>query len=99
MPRLRATIEPPTHRALLVYLAAYLVFGLLTIGFYPSYAFPYGDEGTYLDYARHPWTLISEMFQGYGPKELVNPYSLRLFLAPQTNGQEAPLTSAEIVFI
>jgi len=69
-------------RYLLGFLALYAVFGALTVGVYPSYSWPGGDEGTYLDYARQPWTLTSEFFEGFRPKEVQNPYNARLFLNP-----------------
>lgn len=69
-------------RYLLGFFVLYAVFGALTVGVYPSYSYPGGDEGTYLDYARHPWTLTSEFFEGFHPKEVQNPYNARLFLNP-----------------
>ena len=73
-----------THasRYLLGFFALYAVFGALTVGVYPSYSYPGGDEGTYLDYTRHPWSLTSEFFEGFRPKEVQNPYNARLFLNP-----------------
>lgn len=73
-----------THasRYLLGYFVLYALFGVLTVGIYPSFSFPSGDEGTYLDYASHPWTLTSDFFEGFRPKEVQNPYNARLFLNP-----------------
>jgi hypothetical protein len=69
-------------RYLLGFFVLYAAFGMLTVGVYPSFSYPGGDEGTYLDYARHPWTLTSEFFEGFHPKEVQNPYNARLFLNP-----------------
>lgn len=73
-----------THasRYLIGFYILYAVFGILTVGIYPSFSYPGGDEGTYLDYASHPWTLTSEFFEGFRPKEVQNPYNARLFLNP-----------------
>jgi len=64
------------------YLVLYAVVGVSTIGYLPTFAFPTGDEGTYLNYARQPWTNLGEYFVGYPPKETINPYNFRLLLAP-----------------
>lgn len=65
-----------------VYLAAYALASGSTLSFFPSYSYPSGDEGTYFNYARNPWTLIGDFFEGYPPKEAINPYNFRVFLAP-----------------
>lgn len=67
---------------LMLYLALYALFGAATVWFYPPYSYPYGDEGTYLSYAQRPWTMVSEFFEGYPPKEVMSPYNFRLFLWP-----------------
>lgn len=77
-----AFIKAPVNRAFLVYIALYCAVGVLTVPFYPSFAFPGGDEGTYYSSSRNPWTLISDMFEGYPPMEAISPYNLRLFLTP-----------------
>lgn len=65
-----------------LFLACYAVIGALIVSFYPSYGWPDGDEATYYSYAENPWTLTSDFFEGFKPKEVVNPYNFRLFLAP-----------------
>lgn len=65
-------------------LGVVLVFGLLTLDFFPTFAYPHGDEATYVSYARHPWTNVSEFFEGFEPKEMQNPYNFRLFIAPMS---------------
>lgn len=75
-------IEAHAGAVLFVYLIAYAVFGVFTVRYFPAYSAPYGDEATYYSYAQHPWTLIGEFFEGYRPKEVVNPYNFRLFLTP-----------------
>ncbi len=69
-----------------VVMAAYLLgCGLFygwTVSFHPTYSYPEGDEATYYSYAAHPWTLTSDFFEGYPPKEAINPYNARLFLTP-----------------
>ncbi len=67
---------------LLVYLVIYLYFSARAAEYFPPYAWPHGDEGTYASYATAPWTLIGDIFTGYPPKEHVNPYNLRGFLTP-----------------
>ncbi|MCG6871764.1 MAG: glycosyltransferase family 39 protein [Gammaproteobacteria bacterium] len=79
----RFRAEPAlTRSAFCWYLAGLGAFGLATLWFSPPYSYPYGDEGTYFSYALHPWSLISDFFEGYPPKEVVNPYNARLFLWP-----------------
>jgi len=70
------------QRVLAGYLIPYGLFSAACAVFYPTYGFPAGDEATYYSYAMHPFSLISEFFQGYGPKEMVNPFNFRLFLTP-----------------
>ena len=70
------------RRWLVVYLVGYALFGAITISFFPSYGWPDGDEATYCSYAMRPWTLTSDFFEGFRPKEVINPYNFRLFLAP-----------------
>ncbi len=67
---------------MVVYLAAYAAVGSWTVSFYPSYAWPAGDEATYYSYALDPWRLVGGFFEGYRPKEVMNPYAFRLFLTP-----------------
>lgn len=71
-----------THALLLAYLALYTIFGALTVGFYPTYAWPGGDEAAFYNWALHPWTLVGDMFEGYPPMELTDPYAPRVFLLP-----------------
>ncbi len=70
------------HSLFFAYLSIYGICGSLTLSFYPTYSFPTGDEATYYSYAQHPWTLVSDFFAGYRPKEVINPYNARLFLTP-----------------
>ena len=79
---LRRWIESHAGTILVVYLIAYTLFGIFTVRFFPFYSAPYGDEATYYSYAQHPWTLISDFFEGYRPKEVMNPYNFRIFLTP-----------------
>ncbi|MFO0947444.1 MAG: glycosyltransferase family 39 protein [Planctomycetota bacterium] len=65
-----------------LYLLVYAVVSGATLSFFPSYSYPSGDEGTYFNYAQNPWTLIGDFFDGYPPKEAINPYNFRIFLAP-----------------
>ena len=69
-------------RIVAIYLVCYAALMFATLGFFPTFAHPDGDEGTYLNYAEHPWTLIGDFFEGYPPKEVMNPFNLRLFLMP-----------------
>lgn len=75
-------VEAHSGSILVIYLIAYSVFGVLTVPFFPSYSSPIGDEAIYYSYAEHPWTLIGDIFEGYRPKQVMNPYNFRLFLTP-----------------
>ncbi|MBX7166502.1 MAG: glycosyltransferase family 39 protein [Pirellulales bacterium] len=68
--------------ALFAYLIAYTAVMSPTFAYLPAYAAPQGDEVTYVTQALRPWTLRSELFEGFRPKELVNPFNLRGFLTP-----------------
>lgn len=70
------------RRIFLAYLGAYALFSALTLAFYPSYGWPAGDEATYYSYAMRPWSLTSDFFEGFPPKEVINPFNFRLFLTP-----------------
>ena len=82
MHRVLAYLTDHPRTILIAYLALYSLFGIATVSFYPSYAYPHGDEDTYLSWARNPWTLVSDSFEGYPPKQTVDPYNTRLFLNP-----------------
>ena len=82
MHRRLAYLTKDPHTILIAYLALYSLFGIATVSFYPSYSYPGGDEATYLSFAQRPWTLVSDCFEGYPPKQTINPYNLRLFLNP-----------------
>ena len=69
-------------RIVAIYLVCYAVLMFATLGFYPTFSHPTGDEGTYLNYADQPWSLIGDFLEGYPPKEVMNPYNFRLFLTP-----------------
>lgn len=77
-----------TERRSLLVMALVLIVtagaGAATLDFWPTFAFPHGDEATYISYARNPWTNISPFFEGFRPKEVQNPYNFRLLLAPMS---------------
>ncbi|MBX7167346.1 MAG: glycosyltransferase family 39 protein [Pirellulales bacterium] len=69
-------------RIFVLYLAVYAGVGIWLCTFFPAYSWPGGDEGTYYSYAERPWTLQSDFFEGFPPKERISPYNLRGFLTP-----------------
>lgn len=79
---LTRAIESKAGAILVVYLILYAAFGVWSVRFFPFYSAPYGDEATYYNYAEHPWTLMGDFFEGYRPKEVMNPYNFRFFLTP-----------------
>lgn len=82
--KVRRLAESSPDRLMMGVLAVTFVFGMFTLDFYPTFAYPHGDEATYISYAREPWSNVSPFFEGFRPKEFQNPYNFRLFLAPMS---------------